>query len=320
MRTSLEERKKQYRIIYELLCKSTRIHIKDLAHILEIDPYTASRRLREAFEQGYISFPQVRKRSYAALKEYMYFVNCDHPFALYKKHSQDSSIVYHARMIGFANMWIIADKEINIEGDIIEKGLHSDYYVAYAPHHSWIRAIKNMQEKARAFDPKEYEPTGIIETHWHETIEWDIEDEILLREFKYNVRKKLSPIMKKNRISAEKIYKFFDRMHECCTVFTRYFPETISAYDPYLFMFETDYEDFIISLFSELPTSSFFFKVSDKLFLYANVDRSTLREIGLTMNDISQLHIPLLVDDLLRRGILEREEHGIVEYAWLKDL
>jgi hypothetical protein len=34
-----------------------------------------------------------------------------------------------------------------------------------------------------------------------------------------------------------------------------------------MFMFETDYEDFIVDLFSELPTSTFFFKVANKLFV-----------------------------------------------------
>lgn len=69
--------------------------------------------------------------------------------------------------------------------------------------------------------------------------------------------------------------------------FTRYFPEGAKAYDPYLFVFETDYEDFIVDLFSELPTSTFFFKVSDKLLMSGRMIKTSVRKVDLEMPDIS---------------------------------
>lgn len=320
MRTTFKDRKKQYRIIYEELHKDHRVKINKLSHVLCINPRSVSKRLREAFEEGYVLMPQFRKRSYSNMKEYVYFVNLNNPMNAFKQYKEDKNVVYHAMMSGFANLWLIANKEIRLSGDIIAGGLRSDYHVAYAPNHSWGQGIKIMREKVKTFDSKEYKPKGIIKTHWNETIKWDSEDEKLFREFKYNGRKKITPIMKEQLISSQKIYEFLDRVHECCTVYSWYFPETILSYDPYLFMFETEYEDFIIELFSELPTFNFFFKVSDKLFLQSNVERSSIRKIGVDMSDISQVHIPLLVDDLLRRGILKSEAHAIVEYHWGKDL
>lgn len=126
--------------------------------------------------------------------------------------------------------------------------------------------------------------------------------------------------MKKYHISGEKTYTWLKNLPEYCTLFIRYFPERFSAYDPYLFMFETDYEDFIIDLFSELPTSPFFFKGSTKLFLFANIDRRLLRSTDNQISDITKLHIPLLIGDLLERGIIRSEAHAISEYYWVKDL
>jgi len=57
----LEDRKKQFRIIYEELTKDFRVYIKSLAKALQTDGHTASRRLREALEKGYIFLPQLRR-------------------------------------------------------------------------------------------------------------------------------------------------------------------------------------------------------------------------------------------------------------------
>ncbi len=315
----LEDRKKQFRVIYEELTKDFRVYIKSLAKALQIDGHTASKRLREALEKGYIFLPQLRRRSYANFKEYMYFVNCKRSLPLFEKYKEDKRVVYHAVMSGFANLWIVSNEELDIEGDIIS-GLRSDYYVAYAPRHPWKRAMREMQKMAEQFDPAQYEPEGIIKIHWNESLDWwDSEFEKLFREFKCNGRKTLTPVMKRHLISSGKFYKFLKRLPECCTVFTQYFPDSILAYDPYLFMFETDYEDFIVELFSQLPTFSLFFKVSNKLFVLANIERASIRRVGLNMSDISQAHLLHLVEDLLDQGILKSEAHAIVEYSWNKD-
>jgi DNA-binding Lrp family transcriptional regulator len=320
MRITQEKRKKQYRTIYEKLRRDPRIYAKELAKVLGIDRDVASRRLKEAFEQGYISLPQVRKRSYKNTKEYIYLVKSENPLESFIQYKKDMHVIYHAVMGGFANLWIIASKEIDVEGYVIICGPRSDYYIVYAPNHSWDQAIENIKKKVRAFSLEEYSLERIIEAHWNETIGWDQEFEILSREFKYNLRRKLTPVMKNSHISADKIYRFFEKLPECCTILVRYFPDSISAYDPYLFMFETDYEDFVIDLFSELPTSSFFFKVADKLFLHAFVERSSIRRTGLDMSDISQLHIPLIAKSLLKKGIIKSETHAIIEYHWGKNL
>ncbi|MGC1121134.1 MAG: hypothetical protein WBA22_08565 [Candidatus Methanofastidiosia archaeon] len=315
MRTTPEGKLMQYRIIYEKFTACPRVKVRDVSSLLRVNRHCASLKIREAFNLGFVLAPQLRKRSYVNMKEYMYFVNCMHPFNLYKEYSKDLNVVYHARMVGFANMWIVANRKMDVEGKTVVEGFRSDYYVAHAPNHSWQKAVDVMWKKVKGFDPDTYQPKGFIVNHSNESIHWDSQDEILFQEFKYDLRRNLSPIMKEHGISARKIYSFFDKMHRCCSVFTRFFPETILSYDLYLFMFETEYEDFVIELVSELPTSPFFFKIRDTLFMYTNVDKSFSRRVGLDMSDVSQLHIPLLVDALIKKGIVKREDHAIAEYS-----
>ena len=314
-------RKDQYRTVYELLWSGNpRRYIKDIASRLQVDPRTAGTIVREAFDLGYVTKPQIRRRSYANMREYVYLVNCEDALEAYSKYSEDQDVAYHAVLIGFANLMVIAKKEIDIEGNILVEGYRSDYHAAFAPNRSWELATKIMEKTIETFQPGDYEPKETIKTHWDKKIPWGSEDETLFREFKYNLRKPLTIIMRKHLISPTMIYEWFNRLPDCCTVFTRYFPECASTYDPYLFMFKTDYEDFIVDLFSELPTSPFFFKVSDRLFMSGRMNRTSLRKIGLDMSGIGQLHIPLLVKKLKNKKILRGETDAIFRYHWRKEL
>ena len=224
-------------------------------------------------------------------------------------------------MDGFANFYVISKEKIDIEGDILISGPRSDYHVSFAPNHSWKTAIKIMEEKKEKFDPDKYEPRGTIQTHWDVTIEWDKKDEILFRYFKYDLRKPMERIRKKHRISGRMGMNWLKKLPEYCTIITRFYPEKRSSYDPYFFIFETDYEDFIIELFSELPTSTLFFKVSDKLIVHAYIERKSVRDDDIQpVSDVSALHIPLLIRSLLKKGIIKSRAHAIVNYHWGKSI
>jgi hypothetical protein len=172
-----------------------------------------------------------------------------------------------------------------------------------------------MKKMIKEFNPKTYEPQGFIRTHWDETVKWDSEFEALFREFNYDLSRPITPIIKKHLISWGKVDKWMKNLSEYCTIITNYYPGKILSYDPYLFMFETKYEDFIVNLFSELPTTSLFFKVSNKLFLLAYVKREYIRVLS-TQTHIKELHIPNLVTNLFEKGVLLDENHGIVECYW----
>ncbi len=315
----LDTWKRQYRVIYELICGNPRIEVTAISKELKKDWATASNRVREAFDKGYIIGPQIRERSYSNLGEYVYLVNCQDPLEMFLQYTEDQNIVYHARMDGFANLWVISKEKIVIEGNILVGGLRSDYHISYAPDHSWKTSMEIMWEKVRNFSPEDYQQKGIIKTHWDEPIEWSKNDKILCQELKHDLRKPLTPIMKKYGISGEKTWNWLKRLPECCTILTQYCPDTISTYDPYLYMFETDYEDFIVELFSELPTSCLFFKVSEKLILHAYLRKELLGKSNLPIFDINKLYIPLLTRELLKRNIIQKREYSVVDYYWRGD-
>jgi hypothetical protein len=319
MRLSNEQKKKHYRVIYDAVWQDPRIFVKDLALLLDCTPNAASNRLKEAYDCHCIVGPEIRKTSYKNLREHMYFIKCENPEFLYLKYREDPCIIYHALTSGFCDLWIIAKEKIDIKGEIVLEGYRSDYHVSYAPDRTWETALEIMQKGVADFNPRSYKPQHIIQTHFDETIDWDEEDELLYRYFKCDLRKNLKPVMEKYQISAETLYSFLNNLPSTCTVFTSYFPNSLPGTDSYLFMIETDYEDFIIDLFSELPTTATFFKNRDKLFAFIHVTKPYIRTGDLSM-DVSSTYIPSVVVELIKKGIVSKKKHCIVEYHKSKDI
>jgi DNA-binding Lrp family transcriptional regulator len=316
---SQEDRERDYRAIYEVFHENPRAFKKEIANLLHIRPSSANNRIRKAIELGYMSKSQIRLRSFANLMEYTYFLNCKNPSEFFSEFVDNEKIVYHALMSSCANMWVVSREELDLDCRKVVGGPRSDYLISYAPNHSWETATQKMWKKVGDFNPKDYEPQGFIKSHWNETIEWDSEYEALFREFNYDLMKPIDPIIKKYLISWGKVDKWMKNLSKYCTIITGYYPGGISSYDPYLFMLETDYEDFIVNLFSELPTSSLFFKVSNKLFLLAYVKREYMRFLNSQIH-IGELQIPSMLTKLIHKDVIRSESHGIVECYWQKSI
>ena len=315
MRTDQESWKVDYRIIYEILYGSPLISNREI--ISRLGTQTGSKRIKEVFDEEYIVGPEIRKRSFQNLSEYMYFVTCKDPELLYMKLREDPRVVYHAKASGFCNLWLITNEKIDIDGDIVVEGQRSDYFLPYVPNHSWERTLEIISDKVNAFDSTDYQPQGIITTHLNETSEWDDEDEILYKYFKFNLRKPFTPLLKQHGISNEKRTNFLKKLPETCTTHVSYYPNRVPSYDSYLFTFETDYKDFIVDLFSQLPASASFFKVSNRLFALTYVPIRIVRKQSFRVA-ANESFLPLLTVTLEEKGIVKSRDYSIVEYFWAK--
>ncbi|MBU7010512.1 MAG: hypothetical protein HXS46_07460 [Theionarchaea archaeon] len=328
MRLSPEEKKEKYRLIYEGFWIDPWISENKLTGILGGSNYTTKNRLKEAISQGHLSNPQARKNSYQNTKERVYFVNVPNPYSLFSKLVEDTRISYHALMIGICNMWVVADEEINIKeidtkADVIFEGYRSDYHVSYATKRSWREGISKMREKIHDFSSEKIsEETEHIIQFRTEMVDWALDYEILFKYFKFNLRKPRTPVMREYKIPTETIDSFMSNLDELCTVFTMYYPKGIENYEPWLYMIDTDYPNFIIDVFSELPTTSWFFKVKNKLFVFIYPKRELLGIIRTSdsLDEIENLHVPFLLHEMKNKGIINHERHGIVDGYWQKEL
>jgi hypothetical protein len=315
---SPEMRRKQFRKIYEYLCDKPLFRPHHVAKEMGLRPSSVRLRLKEASGKGYITGPQIRKKSFANLKNYVYLIRSDDPIGLFKELAEDRRVIHHGLLDGSCDLIVTATEKLDIKGTIC-KGPSSDYYISCPPNQPWETSNQNMWDLVRKFDPDDYTPKGYIKTHWDELAEWSDTDEILFWEFKFNLRKSLRPIVKKHGISVSTIKAFLKRLPLCCTILTCYFQESLSAYVPYLFIFETEYEDFIIDVFSQLPTTCWFQRVSGKLIAHMWTLMIPVKEENTRVGDIPELQISLLIRDLIKKEILKSEAHAMFNCYWRQE-
>ncbi|MBU7036783.1 MAG: hypothetical protein HXS52_02545 [Theionarchaea archaeon] len=131
----------------------------------------------------------------------------------------------------------------------------------------------------------------------------------------------LEPLVKKKyHIRGGYGIEFLERLPMYCTIATSYFPETINACDPYQHIFEMDYEDFIIDLFSELPTTCCFQRASTSLICHERTPKKPIERVTTRLEDIPGIQHPFLVEALVKRGIVRKENQTRKEYYWRKEL
>ena len=320
MKVAAEQRKKDFRTIFELWHESPQMKIQEIVNSLGLNWRTVRSRIDEALDNEYIVGPCLKKKSFENLGEKMYFIKCENPEKTDITFREDDNIVYHARLDGFCNLWTMSKDKIAVDGDVLAGGLPTDYYVSFPPNWTWGMGFNSIRTKVETFNLNTYTPKHILTNHWDKTVEWTELDEILYREFKYNFRKPLLTVREKHKIWWGDIYDWLEKVPECCQILTYYYPASISAYDQYMFMIETDYEDFIIELFSQFPTSTVFFKIKDILFSYMHIDRQYLRNPESGTDNLSQMNISSIMEDLLEKNIIKNVSRAYIAYCWRKSL
>ncbi len=292
--------------------RNPRITYKSISNKLNVHEKTASRIMNTMFEQGIITNPQVRIRSYANVREYIYFMDVENKLKVYHDFKKEKSVLYTGVLIGSPNIWVVSDRPLKIENPVYE-GIRSDYCVAEPSRMEWNKSIARMRQVV------EQVPLQLSESplrfHLDEELSWDYEDDILYREFKYDLRKFYKPLMRKYRISSRKIQTWLKRLTETCTVFTRYFPDGINLYDPYLFFIRTEYEKALVDLFGLLPTSTLYFKVGDVLII-----EPYLRSDYLRGNYYHRTQIPSMLEVLKEKGYITDYNYVLEEYSYWRSV
>jgi hypothetical protein len=124
--------------------------------------------------------------------------------------------------------------------------------------------------------------------------DWNDDHWKMFNYFKLNVRRKFSHLRKEHPISWRCFEEWKQDLVDYCAIITYYFPEGYQTYDSFTLCFKTDYDKYIVTLFSTFPTSSVFYKMG----------RYFLVDIFVPSDYELQMRIYNIVSQLLNKGII----------------
>lgn len=211
--------------------------------------------------------------------------------------------MYFSVHTGFVNFQVVSKKPISLDHDCIFYGERSDYYVSVPPYISFEESAKRIRKKMlnlEALEPFESPLT------YHETIyeNWADVDEVIYNEISNNIRKSFSSIIKNTDAYSDRILWWYRNRNEFGNTIITYFPEGESSYQSSLFAIDTENDWLLINLFSELPSSSIFYRLDNKLMM----------AIYLPFTFEARFIVRKVLSTLRKEELVEDYTNSIIEY------
>jgi hypothetical protein len=295
-------------ILYTEVSQDPRIPIIHIARKLNVNPKTAEVWWRNAVEKKIIIPPIFRRKSFLNFREHFYFIRTKDPHESFQRLKSMEDIMYCTVQTGFADMQVVSRAPLTLREDVVLKGQRSDYYVTTPKNHTFEKASRAIDEKLKTIDEMEFLPSPLI-FRKEDYSPWDDLDEAIYLSLNGNLRKPWAHVLKESGAYNDKIMKWFRRRDKFGHTITMYFPEGERAYQSSVFALETQHDRLIIDLFSELPSSSVFYRLDKYLIMTLYVS------------------FPLIAKSMVRRVLscLQKKElmgeyiNSIIEYYYRED-
>ena len=203
--------------------------------------------------------------------EYVYLLNFENPHKVAKGLKELSPGMSTGVTFGIWNTLVISNILLNfqtIDGfkNIYFSGEKGIVTTPKVVHRQWENSFKDIDERMDQFT----EETFSKENQVH-PLPWGPDEWNLFYAFKDNVRKKKTVTLKEIGVRYDVFMPWRKTLEQYCSVHTEFYPEGYNRYMHYLFLFSTEYKEFITLLFSLFPTTSTIMPVGDRLLVKVNI-------------------------------------------------
>ncbi len=209
---------------------------------------------------------------------------------------------------GFSNFQVVSEKKLNLDDDVVISGDRSDYYVTTPRRCTFDDAVQMMLKKVRN-GKYDISPTPLI---YHNEIfqKWDEINEKIYRCLCNDFRKSYRTINKDIGTYTNKVLHFLRSVDQFGQVIVMYFPDGLGAYQPTTYLIETDYDSVLTDIFSCLPVSTVFYRISKYLLMKIYLP-FTLE------GEMPYRSVPyVILNELKRKKLVEKYTNSIDQYHY----
>lgn len=307
-----EEKVKRYHAIYDQIYLNPRVHVHEISKNLRLARNTVSSYLEYMYESEILFGPELRLKYYPHMNRYMYLAKFDDPYAAFDELQRNPEILYCSLFFGDWNIMFMTDKNYDpshVEGFeyVLFGGERRDIITPRVPLTKWEPAFERMGLQISEFDPdgaKKADPLS------NDPPPWDEEEWKLFHEYEYDFRKKVTPVLRKHLISSDKFYKWLSVLSSYTNLHMRFYPDGYGNYTHFSFLLKTNYTDAVISLLSNLPTTTICITVEDGIMVMLSI------KSDMTFADLS-----ITIHKMKTSGMIERfhQAIGVVHYVEVEE-
>ena len=301
-----EKRKiKDYYKIFDVICEHPTVSIYEIAVHARLSRNTVSKYLRDMYDQNILLGPCIRMKSSHNYNEYIYLVNFQDPHKVFRELKGFPHVLYRAMTFGDWNTMVITNRLMDISKlvgfeKLIYRGIK---YCSYTPHEEfteWDEYFERVYDQLHTFrSPLTEEKIRQLSPF----LTWNDDEWKLFHAFKDNLRRKVTPILRKNNIRYETYSPWCKTFPDNCTIHTGFFPQGYHTYSSHCLLIHTDYEKTLKSLFSFFPTTPYIMESGNELLIFVNIDTPYIKRAFIS-----------LLYDMKYKGIIKKFHHAVVMY------
>jgi hypothetical protein len=271
------KRKMNYHKIFEQIFEDPKESIYGISQKANLSRNTVSKYLRRMYAQEILIGPQIRMKPAPNYKEYVYLMNFKNPFQVFEGLKEFPHVLYHTMTFGDWNTMVVTDQLLDLSQlvgfqDMVRQGVRGRSYTPKVMFTEWEKGFSNAYDQINRFIPStEYKERAIAPR-----LDWGEDEWKLFHAFKFNMRKKVTPTLRKIKVRYETYTKWIEDLETHCTIHVGFYPEGYQAYMTYCFLFSSDHERAVRSLFSHFPTTPFIVEMGNQLMVFANLRSSDL--------------------------------------------
>jgi len=253
-----------YHRVYEQIYEDPFVPLYQIAKNTKVSRSTVFRCVKEMYELSILQGPFISLKPAENYHQYAYFLMVNDPFTVYRCLKEFPGVISRSLTAGNWNLLVICDKLMDLsllEGlnQCILQGVKGVTHLSKVCGLDWKESIQRMkaapapEEKSTLYEESSKLP-------WKET-EW-----VLFDQFKYNIRKKTMPVLKKVNIRYERYRKWVSQLYEVASVQPAFYPLQQKNYFFFDFLFKSDYHKRLGNVLEMLPSTCHFFSVGEYLF------------------------------------------------------
>jgi hypothetical protein len=276
-----------------------------VARHFNVNNKTGASWIDAAFEKKIIRPPVIKKRSYTNLREYYYFIDHDDPHHLYETLQGLKDITYFTVHTGFANFQIVSSAPIDPPGRTILAGHRSDFHVSVPPDYGFEESLSYIKQRLGNLDTVHHSPSPLVfrdQTY----SPWDEDSETMYLELCNDFRKPFVDVLRNTHTYTNKLWSWIKTIDDFGHVIVMYFPHGLGSYQATVYCIETEYDSLLIDIFSLLPVSTVFYRVSNKL----------LMSVYLPYSLDGRFIVRKVLSTLKKKELVEKYTNSIVEYGY----
>jgi len=252
----------RYLQIYEQIYEDPFIPLYQITKNTKVSRSTVFRYIAKMYELSILQGPFISVKPAENYHQYAYFLMVNDPLTVYRRLKGFPGLISRSLTAGNWNLLVIFNRLMDLSvlngvRKCILQGVKGVTHLSKVGGLNWDESIQRMKAAVPEEKCTLYEEGP--ELYWKEK-EW-----VLFEQFKYNIRKKTMPVLKKVNIRYEQYQKWISQLPEVALVQPAFFPLQQKNYFFIDFLFQSDYHKGLANVLGMLPSTSFFFSVGEHL-------------------------------------------------------